>query len=148
MIMKCQSTIVKIRKCDDEKSIARWYKVEISKSRWLKLDIISCFHHRTFELSPSLYRYINVHHRTIDFFMIILSRFQHHSFVISTFHYRTIVFSPSYVRVFITVLSTFHYRTIAFLSDKRTHIIAYGLVEISKVDKGWIPDLSPIYYTL
>ena len=24
--------------------------------------------------------------------------------------------------------------------------IAYGSVTISKVDKGWIPDLSPIYY--
>ena len=24
--------------------------------------------------------------------------------------------------------------------------IAYSSVEISQVDKGWIPDLSPIYY--
>ena len=121
MIIKCRNierTMVKIRKWDDEKSTAWCLNVEIMKTQWWKHEIISSFHHRTLELSSTLYRY-----SYYRFFIIVLSLFQHHKFVNSTFHYRTVVFSASYYRVFIIVLLTFHYRTIAFLSDRRPHIM-------------------------
>ena len=41
-----ETTMVNIRKYDDEKSIAWWWKDENTKVRWWKLNIISCFHHR------------------------------------------------------------------------------------------------------
>ena len=87
-----ETTMVKIRKYDDEKSIARWWKVENAEVRRWKLDIISWFHHRTLEYSPSFYR----------------------CFVISTIHYRishfhfcSIALSPSKYHIFTIVVSLF-----------------------------------------
>ena len=89
------------------KSIERWWKVENTKVRLWKLNVISCFHHRT----------IVFHHRDIvdslfRLFIIILSFF--FIIVLPRFHYRTIAFSPSYYRVITIVLSRYHHRTIAF----------------------------------
>ena len=97
-----------------------WWNVEITKQRWWKLDIISCFHYvlsnchhhgivvPLYNFSPSYYR----------LFIIVRSCYRVYIIVVLLFH-----FLWSYYRVFGTALSCYHNRTIALLSDMNTDII-------------------------
>lgn len=55
------------------KSKVRWWKVEITKPRWWKFDIISCFHHRTFNLSPLWFCIFNFSPLYFRLFIIVIS---------------------------------------------------------------------------
>ena len=96
--MKCrnnESTMVKIRKYDGEKSIARWWKVEITKPRWwynfvFFTIVLSNFHHRCIVVS--------LFQRSLSFYRVF-------TIVLSCFHHRTTVFSLSYYRLFTIGLS-------------------------------------------
>ena len=87
----------------DSDSHARKHENTMVKSRNNEItlvktlyNIISCFHHRTFEVSPFVFVFrLHMHHRhrPIDFFY-------YRTIVISMFHHRTFDFLLSYYRVF------------------------------------------------